>query len=213
MGITEELVCIFEKEQNKHTFSEFIKCFGFKKFKIPENLKYGDEIIPEDLKSGKVKFNFGAIKFIFNKKILVAYRIDEIMFTQEFEETLKKIIKLENLKIAFTKNEVTENLSETLFEYYNEPYYFCFELKARYLFLDELKEEINKIKKILPKKELIEIIKNNAKKVFLTEKGIGILKTYSDPDERELIQKELRKRGIPLEKGEAEKYAKRLGLE
>ncbi len=212
MSIKYELSCVFEKEQNKNTFNEFINCFGFNEFKIPENLKHGDEIIPKDPESGQ-------ITFIFGKKVFTADMIDEIMFTPQFEEILKKIIKLKNLKMACAlSKEVTENISEALFEYYSDPYYFCFELKARYLFLDELKDEINKIKKVLPKKELTELIKKNARKPILIGKGIGILKTkygaYEEPVyPRYFIRKELRKRGMQIEEGKAEEYAKRLGLE
>jgi hypothetical protein len=208
MGYKNQLVCIFEKEQNKDTFNDFINCFGFKKFEIPENLKHGDEIIPEDLQLGTITFRFGITTFIFKKKVFIADMIDEIILTPQFEEILKEVIKLKNLKMAYAGGDITEEISEMAFEYYNDPYYFCFELKARWLFLDELKDEINKIKKILPKKELIEIIKNNAKKVFLTDKGIGILKTYSGPNERELIRKELKKKGIPFEDNEDEKNIK-----
>jgi len=213
MGSKDQLICIFEKEQNKDTFSEFIKCFGFKEFKIPENLKHGDEIVPEDPRLGSITFRFGWPTFIFGKKFFTADLIDEIILTPQFEEILKKIVKLKNLKMAYAGGDIEEEISDMSFQYFNNPYYFCFELKARWLFLDELKEEIEKIKKILPEKKLIEIIKKNTKKVFLTEKGVGILKTYFGPDEIKLIKTELRKKGIPPENNKTEKDLKELELE
>ncbi|MDO8740280.1 MAG: hypothetical protein Q7J54_01755 [Candidatus Woesearchaeota archaeon] len=101
------------------------------------------------------------------------------------------------------------------FEYHLNPYYFCFDIPSPNMFLNILGEKIPEIRKVLPKAELIKLIKRWSDKTIISKAGgVAVVREksgYAYP--RYFIRKRLRELGIDLGEGEAEKNAKELGLE
>ncbi len=110
-------------------------------------------------------------------------------------------------------------------EYYNNPYFFCVEpsLGPSYSdydvsFLNDktVLAKLAEIKKVMSRSELLSLIQKHSKELTVNNgAGVGVLKDIgSDPvHPRYFIRKELRKRGVKLEDGYAEKYARERGLE
>lgn len=122
-------------------------------------------------------------------------------------------------------------------EYYKDPFLFCLEPP---LFISGEKKDdldrffndfirnknviakLNEIKKVMSRDKLIDLIKKYSGQIKYSGKfvesddgGVGILKNdYPQAAyPRYFIRRELRKRGIQLEDGLAEKYAKKLKME
>lgn len=119
-------------------------------------------------------------------------------------------------------------ISSSWFEYYHDPYYFCKSPLSPHIdgidsqeYLHSEDKELEKFKNVLSKKELLAIIEKHTYKLFTFDDSVAVLKTNSEKHgknenyvyPRYFIRKELRKRGVKLPKGKAEKYAKELGLE
>ncbi|MFH1664122.1 MAG: hypothetical protein ABH986_04930 [archaeon] len=119
-----------------------------------------------------------------------------------------------------------EGLTDSEYEYHSDPYYFCLEAvdytdekyKAEEnLFLKEKNKKIEEIKKVLPKEELFELIKKYSDKTIEQNNNLIVIrdgskypyKIANDVYPRYFIRKELRKRGIKLKEGEAEKWFKK----
>lgn len=114
-------------------------------------------------------------------------------------------------------------------EYYQDPYLFCLEPPLfNYYNFDEVKyvneffhngklfSKLNEIKRVMSRDELVGIIKKYSKKMIESDDGgIGIFKNEYPQAAypRYFIRRELRKRGIQVEDGLAEQYAKELGVE
>jgi hypothetical protein len=122
-------------------------------------------------------------------------------------------------------------------EYYENPYFFCVEPKLRKISIEErdrlrvgstllhdflhnkdLESKLEEIKRVMGREELVALLKKYCRKVVLGEHGVGILKNMTEGHRefyvypRYFIRKELRKRGVHLDEGLAEKYAKELGI-
>lgn len=147
--------------------------------------------------------------------------LDEVML--KVSQQLNPVVAVSCLEGALgTINELSAM-------YYSDPYYFALEPPGNYRpvirqtleqFLrdNKIKKKLAEIKKVLPLKELVEILRRYSEKVVLGQNGgIGILKgaaangpnaTYVFP--HYFLRQVIRSRGIQLEGGFAEKYAKML---
>lgn len=109
-------------------------------------------------------------------------------------------------------------------EYYGNPYLFCFEPPlfnpafdpASFLvFLHDkgLAAKLSKIERALDRSELVEIIRKHSERVVESEDGgVGVFKNHYPQAAypRYFVRRELRRRGIELGEGLAEKYAKQM---
>ena len=87
---------------------------------------------------------------------------------------------------------------------------------------DQMPLEIKKAQKLIEKKELLSLIKKNTFASFETKSGgVGCWKIENEAKRginsffvypRYFIRKELRKRGLKIEDGLPEKYAKEIGI-
>lgn len=106
-------------------------------------------------------------------------------------------------------------------EHYRNPYFFCIEPpKSRcyvppdFLFNENMLKKVAEISKVLSRNELLILLQVHCKKVAIGPKmGVSVFKGYTTNDAialRYYLSKEVRKRGIQLEEGDAEQFAKKI---
>ena len=201
---------------------------------VDNHSKYG--ITGFTLRSGESELNFDVLKQILHTLKLSDFSAVEVygeedkyffdgnkfvaggtrLFNSSYDlkSKVKNCLLMPGIKNAYIGSEHSTYTDEYMFEYFSTPYYFCFELLADRGFLTELSGELAKIKKVLPELELLELIKKSTSDYLELSGGIGIFRGINEEHiPRYFIRKELRKRGITLPEGDAEKYAKQLGLE
>jgi hypothetical protein len=139
-------------------------------------------------------------------------------------KNMKKLIKSldPQFAAAFTGSAIEERAGDLL-EYNIDPYWFTI-VTTNFKFSLTNKKEIDKIKGVMEPDEIKKFVKKYHGPFKLIEgTGIGLIKSndcsYSSDEvkkryvyPRYFIRKELRKRGLKLEDGLAEKYAKELGI-
>lgn len=111
-------------------------------------------------------------------------------------------------------------------EYYRNPYLFCvepplfngeFDPKVFYSFLQDrgLASKLTEVESVMSRSELVEIIRRNVEKVVVNDDGgVGVLKNKIPQAcyPRYFIRRELRRRGVQLSEGVAERYAREFGI-
>jgi hypothetical protein len=178
-------------------------------------LSFGDEHLEFDLHLGSLP----TIYFYYNYDKAISKALQKNR--EETLKILKESIQKIQPDIAYFG---TEGLTDSEYEYHADPYYFCLEATdytnknkpEEYLFLKEKNKKLEEIKKILTKKELFELIKKYSDRTIEINNNLVVIrdgsrythKVASDIYPRYFIRKELRKRGIKLGEGEAEKYFK-----
>lgn len=142
--------------------------------------------------------------------------LDNIMFA--IAKEMEPICACSNIEAHDTVNEGSI--------YYSDPYFLVLEPPApgshvsieEFLIDERALQKISEIKKVLPNKELLQIIKKYSKEIIIGKHGIGIVKLDCSYQEAYVyphyfLRKLVRSRGVELEEGYAEKYAKELGIE
>ena len=145
-----------------------------------------------------------------------------------FYELFKTICnKLEPLYAQFGGYDLDFPVHASFVEYYRDPYFFCVDpvkSEDRFFHLkgNQIQLTISKAKKLISKGELLSLIKKHSVDSFETlSGGFGCLKIESELKQgmgasfvypRYFIRKELKKRGLKIEDGLPEKYARELGI-
>lgn len=109
--------------------------------------------------------------------------------------------------------------------FYRNPYFFLMEPPGtsssesieNFLEDEMTLQKISEFKRILPLEELIAILRQHCKQVFVGERGVGILKgNYSSEEAcvypHYFLRQLVRSRGVSLDEGFAEKYAREFGI-
>ncbi len=115
---------------------------------------------------------------------------------------------------------IEDRLLNAEFEYYSDPYFLCLEpivpLEDEpgdydFLFNEKNHETIEKIKKVLPKKELLLLLKKYSAALIQGKQGAGVIRNGFDEAEciwrpRYFLRKAIREIGIDLSEGFTELY-------
>lgn len=118
-------------------------------------------------------------------------------------------------------------------EHYRDPYFFCLDprqslenqrqntvrhIADEFIYDKDALNKIAEIRKVLSLDELVNLLRKNCKKVAIGPKGgVTVWKgeegdTASAVSLRYFLAQEVRRRGVHLEEGSAEQYAKELGI-
>jgi hypothetical protein len=261
------LVCIFDKVQSEGNFYSFIKHLRFE-----ECERFGE--FPEIQVVLKEE---NRLQFEWDRKKIIVTDLDMMLVPPTLKDIVSRLNGLDDVVLAYVAEEDIINVGWASFEYYRNPYLFCFDTDVRLLFIDRFNEKIAEITKVISREEMVELVKKHSWDWVKIGGSVGIIKTRvfddlkyfklgkkslkfideklktrgaklseniekiikrirkkeanaHDPygyvsystelDEkgryifpRYFIREELRKRGVKLEEGLAEKYAKELGIE
>ena len=198
--------------------------------KIPEDSYVGGEVIFAHLKKGDRIIDLNIVHTSeYKEGFIIALGFSVFKFEYDRGDVFLKHIfgyipkMIETLRpeiIYGIGSELCESSYEYFFQYFRDPVLFA-------SFQDGDQFTHNKISKFISAEEIKKIFVNNRNgfEVILPKKagGIGVVKSYSlhrTSDDNKLftvyphyfIRKELKKRGLKIENGLPEKYAKELGI-
>lgn len=231
-----DLIVVFEDSQianKKGEFLQLLKRIGDDKVLI-DNPMYGEVRIRIANYSEPLYIPFSLYAWSLNYLKISGLNFSTDVMDWESNKDMNLFYNIfltacKELKPAFgSAGDTTWNLSKPSrpcwdqAEYYGDPYLFCVEPPLfdggfdpkkfchEFLYNKDVISKLNEIKKVMSREELIKIIKKYSKKIIESDDGgVGILKIkIQGVYPRYFIRRELRKMGIYLEEGLAEKDAK-----
>ncbi|MBI3036911.1 hypothetical protein HYY73_04135 [Candidatus Woesearchaeota archaeon] len=229
MGNPSEFCLVVEKKAANKSFQAILAAVG-EQGKVKKQPHQPYELVvgsmTYDLKQEKETTRFGNSQIRLHS---VATLSEEEQFARFFDFCFDVCRKIDPL-YGLADNGITVydyGPAWSAVEHYRNPYFFCLEPpKAEYgydpaddfIHNETMLSKISEIRRVLSLDELLTLLRTHCKKVAVGDKGgVTVWKDEKGDTEsavglRYFLAQEVRRRGIHLEEGSAEKYARELGV-